>query len=104
MAVGKGSMARAAKAAEKKAKPEEGKEIGTKRTAEEKAAVKTAPEKKTAVARKTAKAVAAAEVIAAPSGEVLQQIVYQKSSGMLEREAAPNEIFGLGDEMPVYYF
>lgn len=32
------------------------------------------------------------------------QIVYQKSSGMLERAAEPNERFGLGDAMPVYYF
>ncbi|MCM1135005.1 MAG: hypothetical protein NC400_05455 [Clostridium sp.] len=32
------------------------------------------------------------------------QIVYQKSSGMLERAAEPNEQFGLGDAMPVYYF
>ena len=31
-------------------------------------------------------------------------IVYQKSSGMLERAAEPNERFGLGDAMPVYYF
>lgn len=78
MAVGKGSMARAAKAADKKA---------------------AAPAKKT-----SGKAVAAAETIAAPAEEVLQQIVYQKSDGVLERDAAPNEIFGLGDAMPVYYF
>ncbi|MDE6893028.1 MAG: hypothetical protein K2P50_14645 [Lachnospiraceae bacterium] len=32
------------------------------------------------------------------------EIVYQKSSGMLERAAEPNERFGLGDAMPVYYF
>lgn len=71
-----------------------------------------APAKKAASAAKgssaktdvKAEAVAAAEVIAAPSEEVLQRIVYQKSNGMLEREAGSNEIFGLGDEMPVYYF
>lgn len=32
------------------------------------------------------------------------EIVYQKSNGMLERAAEPNERFGLGDAMPVYYF
>ncbi len=48
--------------------------------------------------------VKAAETIAAPDEKVLEKIVYQKSSGMLERDAEPNEKFGLGDEMPVYYF
>lgn len=33
-----------------------------------------------------------------------EEIVYQKSSGMLERAAEPNERFGIGDAMPVYYF
>lgn len=33
-----------------------------------------------------------------------KEIVYQKSSGMLTRAAEPNERFGLGDAMPVYYF
>lgn len=73
MAVGKGSMERAAKAAS-----------STKKT--------------------TSKKVAAARTIAAPTEEALQQIVYQTSSGMLERDAEPNERFGLGDDMPVYYF
>lgn len=76
MAVGKGSMERAAKTAEKKA-----------------------PAKR-AVKAKTA----AASTIAAPAGEVMEKIVYQKSDGMLERDAKPNERFGLGDAMPVYYF
>lgn len=53
--------------------------------------------------KKTAKTVAA-ETVAAPSQEVMRQIVYQKSGGMLERDAKPNESFGLGDAMPVYYF
>lgn len=81
MAVGKESVERAAKAkaAEKK--------TGT--------TVKTA---------KTAETVAAAKAIAAPDEKALQQIVYQPSSGMLERDAEPNERFGLGDDMPVYYF
>ncbi|MBQ7260981.1 MAG: hypothetical protein IJR19_06445 [Lachnospiraceae bacterium] len=87
MAVGKGSMERAAKAA-----------------AEKKAG--TAAEKKTSsrALKKTAAAETGASVIAAPSNEVMGQIVYQKSSGMLERAAEPNERFGLGDAMPVYYF
>ncbi|MCM1388589.1 MAG: hypothetical protein NC231_14770 [Bacillus sp. (in: Bacteria)] len=102
MAVGKGSMARAAKAAGQ----------GSKATAKaaEKAVMQdvkpSAAEKKAAAPAKkaSAKPVAAAETIAAPSKEVLEQIVYQTSSGMLERDAMPNEIFGLGDAMPVYYF
>lgn len=80
MAVGKGSMERAAKAA---------------------------PAKKTAggaVKAKAAKSVAAAKTVTAPDKEVINQIVYQPSSGMLSRDAEPNEKFGLGDAMPVYYF
>ncbi len=86
MAVGKGSMARAAKAA--------GQEGKVKSVA--------SPKK---VSGKTSKTpVAAAETIAAPTEAVMQQVVYQTSSGMLERDANSNEIFGLGDAMPVYYF
>ena len=80
MAVGKGSMERAAKAA---------------------------PAKKTtrgAAKAKNAEPVATANVVTAPDESVLQQIVYQPSSGMLSRDAKPNERFGLGDAMPVYYF
>ncbi|MBD5551174.1 MAG: hypothetical protein HDQ96_08370 [Lachnospiraceae bacterium] len=89
MAVGKGSMERAAKTAEKA-----------------KTSVKKAPASGATSAKKTtkAKSVTAAETIAAPTGEVLQKIVYQTSNGMLERAAEPNERFGLGDAMPVYYF
>ena len=79
MAVGKGSMERAAKAA-----PVKKAEGGAK--------------------AKTAKSVAAAKTVAAPDKAVLNQIVYQTSSGMLSRDAKPNEKFGLGDAMPVYYF
>ena len=81
MAVGKGSVERAAKA-----------KVAEKKT---KTAAKTV---------KTTETVAAAEIIASPDEQVLGQIVYQSSSGMLERDAGPNEIFGLGDAMPVYYF
>ena len=80
MAVGKGSMERAAKAA---------------------------PANKTAggaAKAKTAKSVVDAKTVTAPDEAVLQQIVYQPSSGMLSRDARPNEKFGLGDAMPVYYF
>ncbi|MCR4656519.1 MAG: hypothetical protein K5770_09865 [Lachnospiraceae bacterium] len=80
MAVGKGSMERAAKAAEKK--------TGT----------------KTAPAKGASKAVVGENVIAAPDKEVVEKVVYQKSSGMLERAAEPNERFSVGDPMPVYYF
>lgn len=85
MAVGKGSMARAAKAAEK-------------------APAETAAKTSAKTAKSTGKTVAAAETLSAPTEAVMQQIVYQTSNGMLERDAAPNEIFGLGDAMPVYYF
>ena len=81
MAVGKGSVERAAKAKAAEKKP------GT-----------------TAKAVKAAETVTAAKTVAAPDEKVLQQIVYQSSSGMLERDAEPNERFGLGDAMPVYYF
>ena len=80
------------------------KKTAAKKTAPKKAAAKASEKKAVSTEKTAAKAVAAAEVIAAPSEEVLQQIVYQKSSGMLERDAEANEIFGLGDEMPVYYF
>ena len=80
MAVGKGSMERAAKAAPAKKKTE-----GTAKA-------------------KTVKSVAASGTLTAPDEAVLQQIVYQSSSGMLSRDARPNESFGLGDAMPVYYF
>ena len=76
MAVGKGSMERASKALAKKAP---------------------------AKAAATKKAETTEAVIAAPSPEVVGAIVYQKSSQVLERAAEPNERFGLGDAMPVYY-
>lgn len=107
MAVGKGSMARAAKAAGQDgaalAKETEKAPVSAKKTTRKPAAVDKAASAGTAK-KAAGKTVAAAETIAAPTEEVLQQIVYQKSGGMLERDAAPNEIFGLGDAMPVYYF
>ena len=94
MAVGKGSMARAAKAAGQDGKV-------TEQTVTAKKSV-ASPKK---VSGKTSKTpVTAAETIAAPTAAVMQQVVYQTSNGMLERDANPNETFGLGDAMPVYYF
>ena len=94
MAVGKGSMARAAKAA-----GQDGNVTEQVRTAKKSA---VSPKKASGKTPKTP--VAAAEIIAAPTEAVMQQVVYQTSSGMLERDADSNEIFGLGDAMPVYYF
>ena len=42
-------------------------------------------------------------VITAPEGEVMKTIVYQPSAQILTREAGPNESFGVGDDMPIYY-
>lgn len=86
MAVGKGSMQRAAKAAGKDAPAG-------------KAVDKTAGNKKSETAKTAVKS-----EIRVTEKEADGQIIYQKSSGMLERAAEPNERFGLGDAMPVYYF
>lgn len=45
----------------------------------------------------------AASVIAAPDEAVMQKIVYQPSAQILTREVGPNESFGVGDSMPIYY-
>lgn len=86
MAVGKGSMERAAKAA------------GTDASIR-KSANKAVGSKKAAVERTTVKS---SVIVTEKKPE--SQIVYQKSSGMLERAAEPNERFELGDDMPVYFF
>jgi hypothetical protein len=83
MAVGKGSMDRAAKTT----------------------AVKKAPAKKPA----TKKAVSAAPkkaVIAATHPQVLGMIEYEKSSQMIDQnaEVRPDLRVEIGDAMPVYYF
>lgn len=88
MAVGKGSMERASKAAVQKT-PE--------KTAVKKTTVKATPK------TRAAKTIAA-KTIAAPDPEVMDQIVYQNSSEMVYRDAKPNERFEIGDSMPVYYF
>lgn len=78
MAVGKGSMERAAKSVAS----------GTQREKKAKPVAKT-PKSSTGTVSKE---------------EVSKQIVYEKNQGMLERDAEPNERFGVGDAMPFYYF
>lgn len=113
MAVGKGSMARASKAAAKKAgtktvaeaAPKTGtvnektqavpKEISKPASAKRTTAKKTAPKKETSVT---------ASVVGATSEQVMREIVYQKSSQVLYREAEVNETFGVGEAMPIYFF
>ena len=103
MAVGKGSMARAAKAAGQDGKVTE-QAVAAKTTGKTGVAKKSAVSLKKTSGKTPKTPLAAAETIAAPTEAVMQQVVYQTSSGMLERDANPNEIFGLGDAMPVYYF
>ena len=85
MAVGKGSMARASKAADNTSVSKE-----TKRT--------------TAKTTSKTKAVTASKVISGTSKEVMQMIEYQKSDQVLDREPEENETFGVGDAMPIYFF
>ena len=85
MAVGKGSMARASKAADNTSASKE-----TKRT--------------TAETTAKTKAVTASKVISGTSKEVMQMIEYQKSDQVLDREPEENETFGVGDAMPIYFF
>ena len=85
MAVGKGSMARASKAADNTSVSKE-----TKRT--------------TANTTAKTKAVTASKVISGTSKEVMQMIEYQKSDQILDREPEENETFGVGDAMPIYFF
>ena len=103
MAVGKGSLERAAKAGGNQMTAERKTTAGktvAKKTTEAAEIKKTAPAK-SAPKRKS---VAAKSVIAATNEQVMEKIVYEPSSQLLERDAEPNEIFGLGDSMPVYYF
>ena len=85
MAVGKGSMARASKAADNTSVSKETKRTTAKTTAK-------------------TKAVAASKVISGTSKEVMQMIEYQKSDQVLDREPEENETFGVGDAMPIYFF
>lgn len=85
MAVGKGSMARASKAADNTSVSKETKRTTAKTTAK-------------------TKAVTASKVISVTSKEVMQMIEYQKSDQVLDREPEENETFGVGDAMPIYFF
>lgn len=42
-------------------------------------------------------------VIEAPEEQMMKQIVYEPSSQILTRDVKPNESFGVGDDMPIYY-
>lgn len=85
MAVGKGSMVRASKAADNTSVSKETKRTTAKTTAK-------------------TKAVTASKVISGTSKEVMQMIEYQKSDQVLDREPEENETFGVGDAMPIYFF
>ena len=85
MAVGKGSMARASKAADNTSVSKETKRTTAKTTAK-------------------TKAVTASKVISGTSKEVMQMIEYQKSDQVWDREPEENETFGVGDAMPIYFF
>ena len=85
MAVGKGSMARASKAADNTSVSKETKRTTAKTTAK-------------------TKAVTASKVISGTSKEVMQMIEYQKPDQVLDREPEENETFGVGDAMPIYFF
>ena len=85
MAVGKGSRARASKAADNTSVSKETKRTTAKTTAK-------------------TKAVTASKVISGTSKEVMQMIEYQKSDQVLDREPEENETFGVGDAMPIYFF
>lgn len=85
MAVGKGSMARASKAADNTSVSKETKRTTAKTTAK-------------------TKVVTASKVISGTSKEVMQMIEYQKSDQVLDREPEENETFGVGDAMPIYFF
>lgn len=87
MAVGRGSMERAAKAVVEKKPADQKKAVVEKKTTDQK---KTATEKKPVD-----------QLVVKVQDDIITD---QKSAGMLERAAEPNERFGVGDAMPFYYF
>ena len=110
MAVGKGSMARASKAADHTSAPKETKvaeEVKVEEAAveaEKKAPTKT---KKTTTRKTTAKKTTTkvtSAVVTGTSEQVMQAIEYQKSSQVLDREPEMNETFGVGESMPIYFY
>ena len=119
MAVGKGSMARASKAAVVANVDEKVVEavvtgdvvkekVAETSTTEKKTAPKKASAKKTttkkAAPKKEEAAVAVSAVVEATSEQVMKEIVYQKSTQVLDREPEMNETFGIGEAMPIYLF
>ena len=74
---------------------------GTKATVEASASRKTRTAAAAAVETAADNAGTAA-VIAAPEESVMD-VIYQSSAQILDRAAAPNERFAIGDAMPVYY-
>lgn len=122
MAVGKGSMARASKAADHTSTSKETKVAEEVKT---EAAVVAEPVKKTAATKTTTAKTTASKakktttrkttakkattkvtssVVAGTSEQVMQAIEYQKSSQVLDREPEMNETFGVGESMPIYFY
>lgn len=115
MAVGKGSMARAAKAATKApitaentvkaatvaAPAKEVEKVVAPKKAESAKPKATVKKKETAKPKATTKPKTAVMV---PDAQVMEKIVYQSSSQVLYRDAESNETFGVGDSMPIYLF
>ena len=97
MAVGKSSMARAAKSGTKS------KSTGKSGAKAAKTAKAEAPAVKETVNEAVKAPVAETAVIAAPSEDVMKKVVYQKSSQVLDRDAKPGETFGVGDAVPIYF-
>ena len=123
MAVGKGSMARASKAADDHTSAPKETKVAEEVKVEEAAveAEKKAPTAKTTTAKKTTasktkktttrKTTAkktttkvTSAVVTGTSEQVMQAIEYQKSSQVLDREPEMNEIFGVGESMPIYFY
>lgn len=124
MAVGKGSMARASKAAARKTqtaaennaevkmaeeKPEQttipdvvSEKATQAGTADAKPSVKKTNVKKTAPKKESSTVTGA--VVEGTDEQVMKEIVYQSSSQVLNRDAMENETFGIGEAMPIYLF
>lgn len=106
MAVGKGSMERASKAANKEATPKAAvieAPVAEVKDATVKPSAKPAAKKTTKAPAKKASPVKEKAVITGTSKQVMEEIVYAKSSQVLDRDAKPNESFYVGDAMPVYF-
>lgn len=102
MSIGKDSINRAASVAVAKKKTGvNGKGTGDNTDAKTNA---DKAEKKETVKKQVAKKVVAKTVKENISKEVMDTIIYQDSSQVIYRDAEPNESFGIGDSMPVYYF